>query len=149
VLPPIGAQGLNLGLMDAAVLAEVLATARRAGGDVGAPAALADYHRARAGDVESRARAVDALSFTLTSNILPLELARGFGLHMLAALKPLRQTLMHRGLEPAGPRPSLMQPSVFWDGTAVARLAKDAAVVGRVSESVTRRAARDWRITLR
>ena len=34
VIPPIGAQGLNLGLRDAASIAELVAEARRDGGDV-------------------------------------------------------------------------------------------------------------------
>src|SRR5581483_2289461 len=43
VLPPIGAQGLNLGLRDAATIAEVVADARRAGEETGGANALARY----------------------------------------------------------------------------------------------------------
>ncbi len=35
VMPPIGAQGLNLGLRDAATIGELVVAARRDGGDVG------------------------------------------------------------------------------------------------------------------
>jgi 2-octaprenyl-6-methoxyphenol hydroxylase len=37
LIPPIGAQGLNLGLRDAACIGELVADTRRDGGDVGAP----------------------------------------------------------------------------------------------------------------
>ena len=40
VVPPIGAQGLNLGLRDAATLAEIVADARRQDLDIGAPEVL-------------------------------------------------------------------------------------------------------------
>jgi 2-octaprenyl-6-methoxyphenol hydroxylase len=120
VLPPIGAQGLNLGLADVATLADVVADVRRAGGDVGAPSALDAYHRARTADVARRAAATDALNRSLTSNLLPVDLARGLGLHMLAAFPFLRGELIRRGLEPMAPRPRLMQPAIDRTAAAVA-----------------------------
>jgi 2-octaprenyl-6-methoxyphenol hydroxylase len=112
VLPPIGAQGLNLGLADAATLADVVADARRKGDDIGASTALDAYHQARTRDVAARSLAVDALNRTLSSNLLPLDLARGFALHMLGVFPLFRRALVRRGLEPAGPRPRLMQPAI-------------------------------------
>ncbi len=121
VLPPIGAQGLNLGLADAATLADVIADARRKGDDIGAAAALDAYHLARTRDVAARSLAVDALNRTLTSNLLPLDLVRGLGLHMLGAFPLFRRALVRRGLEPAGPRPRLMQPAIDRTPAPVAR----------------------------
>src|SRR5260370_5962622 len=58
LLPPIGAQGLNLGLRDAATIGELVVAARRNGGDVGA-ADLADrYDPVPPTDVGGRARPV-------------------------------------------------------------------------------------------
>ena len=45
MIPPIGAQGLNLGLRDAATISELVVEARRDGDDVGAPDLLARYDR--------------------------------------------------------------------------------------------------------
>ena len=45
--PPIGAQGLNLGLRDAAILAALAGEASREGRDIGAPALLEAYEDAR------------------------------------------------------------------------------------------------------
>ena len=53
-IPPIGAQGLNLGLRDAATIGELVVEARRDGGDLGAADVLARYDAARRADVKSR-----------------------------------------------------------------------------------------------
>jgi 2-octaprenyl-6-methoxyphenol hydroxylase len=110
VLPPIGAQGLNLGFRDAAVLADVAGTAKVSGQDPGADATLADYARQRAGDVLSRTMAVDLLNRSLISGLLPLHLARGAGLHLLGAFPALRQLIMREGMQPSITLPRLMQP---------------------------------------
>ena len=55
VVPPIGAQGLNLGLRDGATIAELVAEARRQNIDIGAPEVLARYDAQRRADVTSRA----------------------------------------------------------------------------------------------
>src|SRR6185437_1035531 len=47
VLPPIGAQGLNMGLRDAADIAAIVDDVQATGSDPGAPSALERYHQAR------------------------------------------------------------------------------------------------------
>src|ERR1700694_5589188 len=58
VLPPIGAQGLNMGLRDAADVADAVRYALASGEDPGAPAVLNRYASARRADVVSRTLAV-------------------------------------------------------------------------------------------
>jgi 2-octaprenyl-6-methoxyphenol hydroxylase len=108
VIPPIGAQGLNLGLRDAATIGELAVEARRDGGDVGAPELLTEYDRRRRADVTSRAFAVDALNRSLLSDFLPVQGARGFGLYLLDKIGPLRRAVMREGVEPAA-QPRLMR----------------------------------------
>ena len=108
VLPPIGAQGLNLGLRDAATLAEVLGDAGAAG-DPGGDAPLAEYARRRRADVVSRTIAVDLLNRSLISGVVPLQLARGAGLHMLDSIAWLRRLVMQEGLQPSWEVPRLMR----------------------------------------
>ena len=48
VIPPIGAQGLNLGLRDAATIGELVVAAQRDGGDVGGADVLSRYDRCAA-----------------------------------------------------------------------------------------------------
>jgi len=108
VIPPIGAQGLNLGLRDVAAISELVVDAHRDGHDVGAPDLLARYDRARRADVTSRAFAVDALNRSLLSDFLPVQGARGFGLYLIDRIAPLRHALMREGVEPAA-QPRLMR----------------------------------------
>jgi len=108
VIPPIGAQGLNLGLRDAATISELVVEAQRDGTDVGSPELLARYDRMRRADVTSRAFAVDALNRSLLSDFLPVQGARGFGLYLLDRVAPLRRAVMREGVEPAA-QPRLMR----------------------------------------
>jgi 2-octaprenyl-6-methoxyphenol hydroxylase len=110
VIPPIGAQGLNLGLRDAATLAEVIADAQAQGRDVGGDDILHTYATARAGDVLSRSISVDLLNRSLLTDFLPAQAVRGIGLHLLANSATLRRSVMTGGLGAAAPLPRLMQP---------------------------------------
>jgi 2-octaprenyl-6-methoxyphenol hydroxylase len=110
VMPPIGAQGLNLGLRDACVLAECVADASARGEDVGAPAVLRLYHEKRQADVMSRSVAVDALNRSLLVDLLPVQALRGVGLHALANLPFLRRLIMQAGMSSPGGLPRLMRP---------------------------------------
>lgn len=91
VMPPIGAQGLNLGIRDIGDLVRAVSQPKT---DPGAPAALSAYERSRLADVWGRTLAVDLLGRTLTSSFLPLQAARGAGLMALAMSGPLRRALM-------------------------------------------------------
>lgn len=109
VIPPIGAQGLNLGFRDAAALAECAGAALAEGGDPGSGETLRAYDHARRGDVASRTLAVDLLNRSLISGFLPIQAARGIGLHLLNGVGPLRRLFMREGLAPRTGLPKLMQ----------------------------------------
>ncbi len=101
VIPPIGAQGLNLGLRDVATIGELVVEARRDGRDAGGADLLARYDRMRRADVSSRTVAVDMLNRSLLSDFLPVQASRGFGLYLIDRIAPLRRALMREGVEPA------------------------------------------------
>jgi 2-octaprenyl-6-methoxyphenol hydroxylase len=109
VIPPIGAQGLNLGLRDAATVAELAVAARRIGGDVGGPDVIEDFDRRRRADVKSRTAAVDLLNRTLLSDFLPAQGMRGLGLYFLDRIGPLRRAMMREGVTPRISEPRLMR----------------------------------------
>jgi 2-octaprenyl-6-methoxyphenol hydroxylase len=111
VVPPIGAQGLNLGLRDAAALAECAADALARGQDIGGAETLAAYSRARASDVALRTGAIDLLNRSLLYDFLPLGLVRGAAVHAIANSATLRGLLMRGGMATAAPLPRLMRPS--------------------------------------
>jgi 2-octaprenyl-6-methoxyphenol hydroxylase len=110
VLPPIGAQGLNLGFRDAAGLADCVAEALREGRDPGGEAVLEAYRRSRRLDVTTRTLGVDLLSRSLLTSLPPVQAARGLVLHGLKVLPSLRRAVMRVGLEPPTALPSLMRP---------------------------------------
>jgi 2-octaprenyl-6-methoxyphenol hydroxylase len=107
-LPPIGAQGFNLGLRDAATLAELVAQALRDGEDIGDRNLTDAYDRQRRADTTTRMMAVDILNRTLLSGFLPAQAARGFGLYLLDQIGPLRRAVMREGVAPAS-MPRLMR----------------------------------------
>lgn len=101
VLPPIGAQGLNMGLRDAADLAETVRDALLMGNDPGGEAVLQHYARARRADVFSRTFAVDMANRTLLSDFLPAQSLRAAGMHLLDRVGPIRRLAMREGLSPS------------------------------------------------
>ena len=100
VLPPIGAQGLNMGLRDAADIAEMVGQAVLSGQDPGAPEVLRRYNGARRADVFSRTLAIDIANRSLLSDFLPLQMLRAAGLHLIGSIGPLRRVAMREGLAP-------------------------------------------------
>jgi 2-octaprenyl-6-methoxyphenol hydroxylase len=101
VIPPIGAQGLNMGLRDAADLADVVREAIVRDEDPGAPQVLKRYNSARRTDVASRTFAIDIANRSLLSDLLPVQSLRAAGLHLIGAIGPLRRLAMREGLAPS------------------------------------------------
>jgi 2-octaprenyl-6-methoxyphenol hydroxylase len=94
VFPPIGAQGLNLGLRDVAALRNAL----QGESDPGGEEAMAAFDGARQSDVRLRTGAVDMLNRTLLTDLVPADLLRGAGLLALSRIGPLRRLVMRQGL---------------------------------------------------
>ena len=95
VVPPIGAQGLNMSLGDLACLLE-LAEARREG--LGDAQMLDAYHRARHTEIRLRVRGIDLLNRASMLEARPLRDMRAAALNAFYAIEPLRKTLMRTGL---------------------------------------------------
>jgi 2-octaprenylphenol hydroxylase len=104
---PLAGQGVNLGLLDAATLADVLAQARLRGRPLGAVATLRRYERARKGANLAMMGAMDVLK-RLFSNANPaLSVARSVGLKATDLATPVKHAIMRRALGVSGERPSL------------------------------------------
>lgn len=95
---PIAGQGLNLGFRDVAVLADLIANAREAGEDIGGRGTLEKYARARRADNVSMIAATDSLNALFSNDILPLKLARRFGLRGVAKLPPAKKFFMRQAM---------------------------------------------------
>jgi 2-octaprenyl-6-methoxyphenol hydroxylase len=95
--PPIGAQGLNLGLRDVADLSAALAGADRSRPGW-ANALSADYARRRAADLARTGAMVDALFRSLLAGMLPAQALRAGGLWALKLVPGLRQQAFALGM---------------------------------------------------
>jgi 2-octaprenyl-6-methoxyphenol hydroxylase len=101
VLPPIGAQGLNMGLRDAADIADGRARRDGIGRRSRRAAGVARYDSARRADVASRTFAIDIANRSLLSDLLPMQSLRAAGLHLIGSFGPLRRIAMREGLAPS------------------------------------------------
>ncbi|MGG7567263.1 FAD-dependent monooxygenase [Rhodovulum sp. DZ06] len=98
VVPPIGAQGLNMSIADAAALAQILAVARGKGQDIGAPGVLSRYSRARWPGMAARVGGIDALNRAAQADAQPLRDLRALGLAAIHGTAPVRRAVMKMGM---------------------------------------------------
>ena len=103
---PLAGQGANLGLMDVAVLAEELLTARRRGLALSDEAWLARYARRRRGDNAVMLRLMDAFRVLFGTRQPALTLARNLGLSSVDRLGPLKRLLMQQAAGRRGRLPA-------------------------------------------
>jgi len=106
---PIAGQGLNLGLKDAAALAETVLDAARLGQDIGALDVLKRYERWRRFDSFTLAASTDALNRLFSNDIAPLRQLRDLGLGMVDAIGPLRRLFMRHAGGDIGKLPRLLK----------------------------------------
>jgi 2-octaprenylphenol hydroxylase len=107
---PLAGQGVNLGLLDAAALSEVILDALRHGRDPGRLRTLRRYERWRRGDNQLMMSAMDGIN-RLFSNASPLlGQVRSRGLDAVDRFGPLRQLFMRHAMGLAGDLPALTRP---------------------------------------
>jgi 2-octaprenyl-6-methoxyphenol hydroxylase len=95
VVPPIGAQGLNMSLADLKTLLD-LTEADRSG--LGSAKMLDTYHRQRHAEVQLRVTGIDALNRASMMGAQGLRDLRATALNALYSVAPVRKTLMRAGL---------------------------------------------------
>ncbi len=106
---PIAGQGLNLGLKDAAALAETITDAARLGLDIGSLDVLKRYERWRRFDSFTLAASTDALNRLFSNDIAPLRLLRDVGLGIVDQIGPARRFFMRHAGGDVGKLPRLMR----------------------------------------
>jgi 2-octaprenylphenol hydroxylase len=104
---PLAGQGLNLGFLDAAALAEVLVQAYRSGRDPGGAPALRRYERWRVGHNVLMQRVLEGLKWLFASPAPPIRLARNFGLTLTDRVHPVKHLIMRHATGRAGDLPAL------------------------------------------
>lgn len=106
---PIAGQGLNLGLKDAAALAETLLDAARLGRDIGTADVLKRYERWRRFDSFTLAASTDAMNRLFSNDIAPIRQLRDLGLGIVDAIGPARRFFMRHAGGDIGKLPKLMK----------------------------------------
>ena len=97
VVPPIGAQGLNMSLKDIATLAD-LTTKTTSREEIGGPTFLAAYERARLIDTQLHVAGIDALNRTSQAGRKEFRSIRAAGMKLLAETGALRRAAISAGL---------------------------------------------------
>ncbi len=103
VLPPIGAQGLNMSLAD---LQALLALAEKHRDDPGQAAVTDNYHRQRHLEVQARVTGIDLLNRASMARSPMLRDLRAKAIQALHSARPVRQALMRAGLGASRQRPT-------------------------------------------
>jgi len=111
---PLAGQGVNIGLLDAAALAQVLVSAQRERSDIGALKVLKEYESMRRRDNLTMMTAMDLFYRVFGTASLPLKLLRNLGLSLAQQLHPARLAVMRyaMGLDGNLPRLAKGEPLV-------------------------------------
>jgi 2-octaprenylphenol hydroxylase len=109
VIHPLAGQGVNLGLLDVAALAEVLAQAKREDRDIGELRVLQKYERWRRSDNLLMTAATDGLKRLFGSRNPLLAFARSRGLGVVNAVTPLKNLFIRHAMGIAGDLPPLVR----------------------------------------
>jgi 2-polyprenylphenol 6-hydroxylase len=104
---PLAGQGVNLGLLDAAVLAETLLAAAGRARDLGAHLLLRRYERARKGGNLAMIAATGGFRYLFGNDWMLARGLRGAGLGLANAVAPIKRALMRRASGVAGELPAL------------------------------------------
>ncbi|MBM6580870.1 ubiquinone biosynthesis hydroxylase [Microvirga sp. BT689] len=105
VIHPIAGQGLNLGLHDAAALAEIVTDAMRLGMDPGGADVLDGYERARRTDITAMGMVTDGLNRLFSNDVLPVRLIRDLGLGLVDRMPGLKRFFIREAAGLTGREP--------------------------------------------
>ena len=103
---PLAGQGVNLGLLDAAALADVVGTGLAAGRDPGDPALLRRYERWRKPENILAMRAFDGINRLFSNEDPGLGALRRAGLTLVDRLAPLKGVFIRRAMGLEGDLPA-------------------------------------------
>jgi len=111
---PLAGQGVNLGLLDAATLAEVLLDAAARGRDLGDVAVLRRYERWRKGDNLAMMAAMDGFKRLFGTGVTPVRLLRNAGLRLVNGAGPLKRVFIRQAMGLGGDLPRLARTDAVW-----------------------------------
>ncbi|WP_286238939.1 UbiH/UbiF/VisC/COQ6 family ubiquinone biosynthesis hydroxylase [Neptuniibacter halophilus] len=107
MIHPLAGQGVNIGLLDAAALAEVLLQAARTGEDITELEVLRDYEKQRRQHNLLMMQTMDAFYRVFSNQNTPLKLLRNIGLGLAEKVTPAKNKVMQFAMGLEGPLPAL------------------------------------------
>lgn len=107
MINPLAGQGVNIGLLDAASLAEVLLDADRAGKDISDISILKRYERLRRNENLKMMTVMDVFYRAFSNKSLPLKVLRNLGLGLAERITPLKNKVMRGAMGLEGRLPKL------------------------------------------
>lgn len=109
---PLAGQGVNLGMLDAASLAEVIMDAARQGNDIGSLRALRRYERWRRGENAMMINVLDGFYHAFKTQPAPVRAVRSAVMNMANNVTPLKRLMMRYAMGTAGDLPALAKATM-------------------------------------
>jgi len=109
---PLAGQGVNIGLLDAATLSEVVIHAASHGRDIGSLHTLQKYQRQRRADNVLMQLSMDMLKRVFTSQLTPIKWVRQAGLKHVNSSTWLKNVFMQQAASRRFAQPTLSKPSI-------------------------------------
>jgi len=110
VVHPLAGQGVNLGVLDAAALAEVILDAHAAGKDIGDFTVLRRYERWRKGDNLMMMAVMDGFKRLFGSDWRAVQTLRSAGLSLTDRITPVKNLIIRHAMGYSGDLPRLARP---------------------------------------
>jgi len=107
MINPLAGQGVNIGLLDAAALAEVLVDAVHAGRDIADVSVLKRYEAMRRNENLKMMTVMDVFYQSFSNDIMPIKFIRNIGLGLAQRLSPVRKKVMKAAMGLEGQLPKL------------------------------------------
>ena len=110
---PLAGQGVNLGMLDAAVLTEELQRAQQRELSAGDLSVLQRYQRRRRGDNALMMGTMRGFKLLFGETALPIRWLRNTGMNYLNDLEPLKNRVAANAMGLSGDLPALAKPDYF------------------------------------
>ncbi len=107
MINPLAGQGVNIGLLDAAALGEVLLDAAKKGLELGDLSVLKHYEQLRRNENLKMMTVMDIFYQVFSNEILPLKLIRNLGLGLAERILPAKNKVMRSAMGLEGKLPKL------------------------------------------
>ncbi|MGH8547190.1 MAG: UbiH/UbiF/VisC/COQ6 family ubiquinone biosynthesis hydroxylase [Methylococcales bacterium] len=115
MINPLAGQGVNIGFMDAAALAEVVVAAASKGRDIGSLAVLREYEKKRRRENLLMMTTMDLFYRVFSNEIGPLKIFRNLGLGLADRLSPAKKLVMRYAMGLEGNLPKLARGRTLLD----------------------------------